>query len=1283
MLENNTIQCQQQPNWDTNKKIKIKFITKHNEIKITARMGSATEPIVLTVDTGAQISLLKTEKLRKDSIIRKKEKVRIIGISKDKPIQSLGKLYTYIEIENIKLNFGFHITNEPINLNTDGIIGSDLLTYFAANINYRDNTLELMNVSEEKEKAEQTLTINEETEYATAVAEYEKQEATNRYECELLFLYEKKDTKNSNKNKNKNFYDELDNTKTYVNKISPVLIEIKENKFAQILQQKIQNSELPNNENTKMEDVHDRTEYLMNTLTLTDCTEEQKIEIKELCFQFNEAFYIPGDPFEHTDITEHVIKLQPGTNPIFTRQYKIPQAQQQEVEKQLKELEQKGIIEKSNSAWNSPLILVKKHGENDQTPSWRVCIDYRKLNAVTIPEQFPIPEISTIIENLGGSKIFTTLDLQGAFHQVKLAPNCREYTSFSTSWQKFQFTSTPFGLMGSPFTWLRTIHTVLDGLIGKGVYCYMDDLIIHSANLTQHVELLKEVLKRLIKHHLKLKISKSLFMQKSVKYLGFIISNDGIRVDEDKTKCIKECKEPRNIKELQRFLGMCNYFRIHIKGYSHIARNLFNLLKKNVPYIWTKACDDSFNTLKNALTSPPLLIHPTYTETFIISCDAADQSVGSVISQGVMPHDKPIQYFSRSLTEVQQRYSTTEKEMLSIILALENFRYFIFNRHFIICTDHKPITSLLGGKNMNQRLYRWKLYLSQYDFEIVYKKGTTNVVADFLSRIENPTEVAQKALDTPTITINKIQTRAQTYAELQNRKNNEKTESNITKEKFFYIEENKHLLIKNNEHDHIFYIFNDINCRMHKQLQHKLQTQIRLEEITPNNGLYDIGNKRTIILLKNKSFDSNQTEEILTKIKEFCQQKLYEYIAINIELSTAHHLFEFKDGIRKTFHATQIKVSIFLNKIIEVTDQTTIKEILEQYHDSMMGGHNSFEKTKNTIRKYFNWHNMNSDIKHHIKQCEFCEKNKIGRHTRNPMQISSTSSQPFEKVAVDLIGEIFPHSAENHNYIFTCIDDLTKWAIAVPIKGCTALTIAHAFITNVVLQFGPPKILLSDNASYFTSELISQLTRLLKIKKFFTTPYRPQSSICERLHKDLNAYLRTFVQKEEDQWHEIINYAIYSHNTTPSTTTNFTPYELLFGYEPNLPMEILKREVPIYNYDNYVTQLRSKLRTYHIMAREQYEKRKIENKKYYDKNRKNGTLDLQINDLVLILDPKKKSKFSPLYTGPYRVVEICGPVTVKVKIGKKSTKIHTDRLKRAEADYKEKTPPPIITNEII
>lgn len=649
-----------------------------------------------------------------------------------------------------------------------------------------------------------------------------------------------------------------------------------------------------------------------------------------------------------------------------------------------------------------------------------------------------------------------------------------------------------------------------------------------------------------------------------------------------------------------------------------------------------------------------------------------------MLSQGKAPNDKPVQYFSRSLSEVQQRYSTTEKELLSIILALENFRYFIFNKHFTIYTDHKPITTLLGGKQSNHRLFRWKLYLSQYDFEIIYKKGKNNVVADFLSRIDNHEE--NEPMEEPASYINVV-TRAQTESLKQTTANSaaNSTEKTQAKENFYTIKENKHLLVKNDDHDLIIYVFDKENCRMHKQLQHKLQSQIKLKSLPGENNLYEIGDKRIIALLQQKPFIPHKAENTLLQIRTMCEQNLYQNIAINLDLHEANTLFEFKTLIRKLFHTSHISVTLYLNKIIEVTDPIVIQNILQQYHDSTLGGHNSFEKTKNAIRKYFSWHNMTSDIKHHIKQCTFCEKNKIGRYTKNPMQISSTASQPFEKLAIDLIGEIFPHSEENHNYILTCIDDLTKWAIAVPIKGCTAITIAHALVTHVILKYGPPKILLSDNASYFSSELISQLTKVLRTKKFFTTPYRPQASICERLHKDLNAYLRTFVQKEQNQWHIYIDYAIYSHNTTPSTMTNFTPYELLFGHEPNLPIEILKRDVPTYNYENYVTQLRAKLREYHLLARDTYIKRKESNKTNYDKGRREQPVVYEVNDLVLLLDPKKKTKFGSLYLGPYRVTEVCGPVTVKIKIGNKISKIHTDRLKKAEANY-EPTPLPVTQN---
>lgn len=246
----------------------------------------------------------------------------------------------------------------------------------------------------------------------------------------------------------------------------------------------------------------------------------------------------------------------------------------------------------------------------------------------------------------------------------------------------------------------------------------------------------------------------------------------------------------------------------------------------------------------------------------------------------------------------------------------------------------------------------------------------------------------------------------------------------------------------------------------------------------------------------------------------------------------------------------------------------------------------------------------------------------------------------------------------------------------------TARTISEVFVRNVVLRFGPPKYLVSDNATYFTAETLAQVIKLLKIKKIFSTPYHPQSNLVERYHKSLNAFIRSCVEKEYAQWHTYIDYACYAHNTCHNTATGYSPFELLFAYEPYIPSEIFKRDVPTYNYENYVNEVRSKLKVCHELARANIEKRKFDNKRNYDKGRSENALKLQINDLVLVKNPAKKFKHSPPYLGPYRVVEICSPVVVKIKMGNKIKKIHTDRVKKALADYGKSTPNPIISDEM-
>lgn len=583
---------------------------------------------------------------------------------------------------------------------------------------------------------------------------------------------------------------------------------------------KMANIKITNIDLAEITDVYNRRKYLMSNLDIKHCNETEKLEMTKICEEYGAAFHIEGDKFTHTDVISHLITLKPGTNPIFTRQYRIPETQRNEIQRQIDELEKKGIIEKSNSAWNSPLLLVPKKDNKEGGKEYRMVIDFRKLNAVTIPHSYPIPLIDEIIDQMSGARLFTTLDVEGAFHQIPMHESSKEYTAFSTAFNKYHFNSSPFGLIGSPYTWLRAIHTILNDIMGKGVLVYMDDIIVFSVNLEDHMNILRAVLQRLIRHNIKLKVNKSEFLKGEVAYLGHILSKDGVKADHRKIDCMKQFPQPTSVTETQRFLGMTNYYRRYVDQYAKTAKPLYTLCKKDIPFMWNQACEEAFCNLKEKLITSPVLIYPNFKQTFIVTTDASDYAVGAVISQGDIPHDRPIQYFSKTLGPAQINYSVIEKELLAIVWAIENFRHYLYGREFLIVTDHKPLIFLFGTKNINSRLHRWKLTLMEYQFKIIHREGTQNVVADALSRIKNVnTDTNEKQIETLEAILEKsnicnvklMQTRSRT---LQSNELQEKDE-------LYFIEENNGMLVKSNDYDQIFYLFEDIDCEMRKHLEHK------------------------------------------------------------------------------------------------------------------------------------------------------------------------------------------------------------------------------------------------------------------------------------------------------------------------------------------------------------------------------------------------------------------------------------------------------------------------------
>lgn len=315
---------------------------------------------------------------------------------------------------------------------------------------------------------------------------------------------------------------------------------------------------------------------------------------------------------------------------------------------------------------------------------------------------------------------------------------------------------------------------------------------------------------------------------------------------------------------------------------------------------------------------------------------------------------------------------------------------------------------------------------------------------------------------------------------------------------------------------------------------------------------------------------------------------------------------------------------------------------------------------------------MNYDIKRHINNCAICEKAKITTHTKSPTIITTIATEPFQKLYVDLVGPINPISEQGNSYILTCNCSLTKSVIAVPMTDTTAITTARNLVHSVFLKYGLPDILVTDNGTNFISETLKEVNKLFKIKKVFTTPYHPQSNQIERFHRTLSNYMKTFIQHEQSRWCEYIDFAVFAYNNSYNISTGFSPFELVFGKPRRLPTEITNKSVPVYNYDNYAHELRSKLKFYCDLAKQNNQKAKEENKNEYDKHRDKNTLKLKKNDLILLLVPQKKQKFDTPYEGPYRVIEDLGPVTVLIKQKNRLVKVHKDRVKLINADFSPK-----------
>ncbi len=432
-----------------------------------------------------------------------------------------------------------------------------------------------------------------------------------------------------------------------------------------------------------------------------------------------------------TSLAEHTIDSG-AAKPVKLPPYRLPHAYREEVQSELREMLDTGMIEPSKSEWASPIVLVKK-----KDGTMRLCVDYRRLNSVTTADAYPMPRIDDLLDKLGQARYITTLDLARGYWQVPVAMRDRAKTAFTTPMGLYQFRVMPFGLSGAPATFQRMMDTLLRGTENFAA-AYLDDLVVYSATWEDHCRHVRQVLLRLREHGLTAKPSKCQFGMHQCVYLGHVVGGGQVRPEVGKLLAVENFPVPSTKKHVRSFLGLTGYYRRFIPDYATVAAPLTDLTRKAGPnvVVWTDSCGHAFGELKRRLCSTPILQSPDFSLPFLVQTDASDRGVGAVLSQRSRDGgDHPVAFFSRKLLPREQRYSTVEKECLAIRLGIQSFRVYLMGRPFTVQTDHRALQWLDRLKDTNSRLTRWSLFLQQYQFVVEHRAGTHNANADALSRM--------------------------------------------------------------------------------------------------------------------------------------------------------------------------------------------------------------------------------------------------------------------------------------------------------------------------------------------------------------------------------------------------------------------------------------------------------------------------------------------------------------------------------------------------------------------
>eukprot|EP00117_Sycon_ciliatum_P009189 scpid21588/ scgid11586/ Retrovirus-related Pol polyprotein from transposon 412; Protease; Reverse transcriptase; Endonuclease len=940
----------------------------------------------------------------------------------------------------------------------------------------------------------------------------------------------------------------------------------------------------------------------------------ERSSITDLLVDFQDC--VSTGPFDmgKTDVITHSVHTG-DCPPIRMAPRRLPIHQSEEVHQHIQGLLEHEVIEPSHSPWSAPIVVVRK-----PDGSIRLCVDYRRLNNATTKDAFPMPRVDDAINTMKGARYFTTLDLASGYWQVQLDGDAQEKSAFTTPFGLYQWKCMPFGLCNAPATFQRLMNNVLRDHLQKCCLVYLDDIIIFSRTLKEHLVHLRAVLDCLRSAHLKVKPSKCSIAQSSVRYLGHVFTHAGVHPDVSKIDAVAKWQPPTTITEVRQFLGFVAYYRRFIRDFSVIATPLYALTRKHSSFSWPSDAERAFHHLRQQLISAPILAYPDPTQPFILDTDASDTAIGAVLSQVSTDdgQEHPVAYGSKTLSSSQRNYTTTKRELLAIVEFAGHFKHYLLGQKFILRTDHKPLVWLSSFKTPEGIVARWIEKLSPFHYEIKHRPGTQHANADGLSRVNVGTCESSSSAAVPA---------------------RDPCAASPAAESACGVLLSSGAVVQDSP-------------RPAEVVWLPSHTPGSIQQAQLNDA--DISPVHAWITDKNLPARGAQPLMLASQLT----LRLYEQ----------RQRLTIRDGVLYRTRPSQDPAMPDSHQLVVPQDMR--KSILTELHNAPGADHLGVTRTLDKARSRFYWPGMSTDIELWIKSCTVCQTRKQPNpKPKAPLQ-TQLSSLPFQRIALDIMGPL-PITDRNNRYVLVIADYFTKWVEVYAMPNMLATTVARFLFDGWICRYGAPCTIHSDQGPQFESRIFTQLCALYSITKTRTTPYHPQSDgMVERFNRTLQAMIASTTTNHRD-WDLHLQHATLAYRTSLHSSTGFTPYRLLFGQEATLPLDIMydcPRPAPNNSYPVFV-------QTHRVSVLSAYERARRCGLVSHRRQRKgyDGTsrpppkfeVDQQVLLFSPVVPPDHAAKLHHYWTGPYTVQRLIDDVTVRVRRNSDRVcqVVHIDRLK--------------------